>query len=85
MPWPNHKSIGPNARFYQAQGVKGMFVEGAFTSYGGDLQALRAGGGTAILHCCWLPSLRDSHSDPAVTVVTFCRNDGIALGLSCTS
>lgn len=42
QPLPNYFTIGPNERFFQANGVKGIFEEGAYQSSGADMPELRA-------------------------------------------
>ena len=41
-PHPNLRVIGPNIRFFVKNGVKGIFEQGAYTSYGADMAELRA-------------------------------------------
>ena len=41
-PHPNLRVIGPNVRFFVQHGVKGIFEQGAYTSYGADMAELRA-------------------------------------------
>ncbi len=41
-PHPNLRVIGPNVRFFVQNGVKGIFEQGAYTSYGADMAELRA-------------------------------------------
>lgn len=41
-PHPNLRVIGPNVRFFVHHGVKGIFEQGAYTSYGADMAELRA-------------------------------------------
>lgn len=41
-PHPNLRVIGPNIRFFVNHGVKGIFEQGAYTSYGADMAELRA-------------------------------------------
>jgi hypothetical protein len=42
MPWPNYFVLAPNIRFFQRHGVKGIFEEGNYKSYGGDLEAMKS-------------------------------------------
>jgi hypothetical protein len=42
MPWPNYFVLAPNIRFFKAHGVKGVFEEGNYKSYGGDLEAMKS-------------------------------------------
>ena len=41
MPWPDYYTLGPNTRFYLDHGVRGIFQEAAYQSYGADLAALK--------------------------------------------
>ena len=41
-PHPNLRVIGPNIRFFVNNGVKGIFEQGAYSSYGSDMAELRA-------------------------------------------
>jgi len=42
LPHPNWYSLGPNVRFFQQNGVKGVFEQGAYQSNGGEMAELRA-------------------------------------------
>ncbi|MHB9106955.1 MAG: DUF4838 domain-containing protein [Armatimonadota bacterium] len=42
LPHPNWFSLGPNLRFFQKYGVKGMFAQGAYQSFGAEMAELRA-------------------------------------------
>ncbi len=42
LPHPNWFSLGPNLRFFHQQGVKGMFAQGAYQSFGAEMAELRA-------------------------------------------
>ncbi|NLI01286.1 MAG: DUF4838 domain-containing protein [Chthonomonadales bacterium] len=42
MPHPNYFSLGPNVRFFHQHGVKGLFEQGAYQSYGSEMSELRA-------------------------------------------
>lgn len=42
MPHPNLRVLGPNVRFFVDHGVKGLFEQGAYQSYGADMAELRA-------------------------------------------
>ncbi len=42
MPHPNYYSLGPNVRFFHEHGVKGLFEQGAYQSFGSEMSELRA-------------------------------------------
>lgn len=42
MPHPNLRVLGPNVRFFVEHGVKGVFEQGAYQSYGSEMAELRA-------------------------------------------
>ncbi len=42
QPFPNWFTMGPNLRFFAAHHVKGVFEEGAYQSYGSEMQEMRA-------------------------------------------
>lgn len=42
MPFPNWDVIGPNQRFFAENGVKGLFEQGAYQSYGGTMAEMHA-------------------------------------------
>ncbi len=42
QPVPNYFVLGPNERFFRANGVKGVFEQGAYQSNGGEMSELRA-------------------------------------------
>lgn len=42
QPHPNLRVLGPNIRFFVRHGVKGIFEEGNYQSYGGEFAELRA-------------------------------------------
>ena len=42
MPWPNYYTLAPNIRFFVQHGVAGVFEEGNYKSYGGDLEAMKS-------------------------------------------
>ena len=42
MPFPNYFVLGPNARFFHRNGVVGLFEQGAYQSFGGEMSELRA-------------------------------------------
>lgn len=42
QPFPNYAVLGPNLRFFAANGVKGVFEEGAYESCGAEMAELRA-------------------------------------------
>jgi hypothetical protein len=42
MPHPNLRVLGPNVRFFADHNVKGIFEQGAYTTYGAEMAELRA-------------------------------------------
>eukprot|EP00658_Telonema_sp_P-2_P045189 TRINITY_DN3310_c0_g1_i3.p1 TRINITY_DN3310_c0_g1~~TRINITY_DN3310_c0_g1_i3.p1 ORF type:complete len:595 (+),score=118.35 TRINITY_DN3310_c0_g1_i3:95-1879(+) len=42
MPWPDYFSLAPNTQFYLNHGVKGIYQEAAYQSYGSDLAELKS-------------------------------------------
>ena len=42
MPHPNYYSLGPNVRFFHRNGVRGLFEQGAYQSYGSEMAEMRA-------------------------------------------
>jgi len=42
MPHPNLRVLGPNIKFFTEHGVKGIFEQGAYQSYGAEMAELRA-------------------------------------------
>ncbi|MCC6729124.1 MAG: DUF4838 domain-containing protein [Chthonomonadales bacterium] len=42
LPHPNWFALGPNVRFFQEHGVKGLFEQGAYQSFGSEMSELRA-------------------------------------------
>jgi hypothetical protein len=42
QPFPDWFTLGPNLRFFQAHHVRGVFEEGAYESFGGEMGELRA-------------------------------------------
>jgi hypothetical protein len=42
LPYPNWFNMGPNLRFFFANGVRGVFEEGAYQSHGSEMAELRA-------------------------------------------
>jgi hypothetical protein len=42
QPHPNWFTMGPNLRFFQSHHVKGVFEEGAYQSYGSEMEEMRA-------------------------------------------
>ncbi|MCW5942377.1 MAG: DUF4838 domain-containing protein [Fimbriimonadaceae bacterium] len=42
MPFPNWDVIGPNQRFFAENGVKGLFEQGAYQSFGGTMAEMHA-------------------------------------------
>ena len=41
QPWPDYANLAPNTRFYLDHGVKGLFQEGAYQSYGSDMAEMK--------------------------------------------
>jgi hypothetical protein len=56
MPHPNLRVLGPNVRFFVANGVKGLFEQGAYQSYGAEMAELRA---WVLAKLLWNPQLDD--------------------------
>lgn len=56
MPFPNLRVLGPNVRFFVDNGVKGLFEQGGYQSYGGEMAECRAWVLTKLL---WNPRLDD--------------------------
>eukprot|EP00948_MAST-09A_sp_MAST-9A-sp1_P001642 g1642.t1 len=42
LPWPDYHSIVPNTKFFKDHGVSGIFQEGVYQTYGGDLAELKS-------------------------------------------
>lgn len=42
MPHPNYFVLGPNVRFFHEHGVRGLFEQGAYQSFGSEMSELRA-------------------------------------------
>ena len=42
LPHPNLRVLGPNVRFFVEHGVRGVFEQGAYQSYGSEMAELRA-------------------------------------------
>lgn len=42
LPHPNYFSLGPNVRFFHQHGVKGLFEQGAYQSFGSEMSEMRA-------------------------------------------
>ena len=42
LPFPNWYVVGPNQKFYAANGVKGLFEQGAYQSFGGAMAEMQA-------------------------------------------
>lgn len=42
LPFPNYYVLGPNARFFHQNGVVGLFEQGAYQSFSGEMSELRA-------------------------------------------
>jgi hypothetical protein len=53
LPHPNLRVLGPNIRFFVAHGVKGVFEQGAYQSYGSEMAELR---GWVLAKLLWDPS-----------------------------
>jgi hypothetical protein len=49
MPWPDYFTLGPNIRFYRAHGVTGVYQEGQYKAYGGDMQEMKSWMGQKLL------------------------------------
>ncbi|RYI04282.1 MAG: DUF4838 domain-containing protein, partial [Acetobacteraceae bacterium] len=56
QPLPNYFVLGPNERFFRANGVRGVFEQGAYQSNGGEMAELRAWVQAQLL---WNPELDD--------------------------
>ncbi len=56
MPHPNLRVLGPNVRFFVDNGVKGVFEQGAYQSYGAEMAELRA---WVLAKLLWNPKLDD--------------------------
>ena len=41
QPWPDYYTVGANIRYLIAHGVSGVFMEGQYMAYGGDMQEMR--------------------------------------------
>jgi hypothetical protein len=57
MPWPNYDVLGPNIRYLLNNSVKGIFEEGQYWAYGGELQEMRS---YLVLKLMYNPSLNQS-------------------------
>ncbi|HNQ24196.1 MAG TPA: DUF4838 domain-containing protein [Phycisphaerae bacterium] len=53
LPHPNLRVLGPNVRFFAEHGVKGVFEQGAYQSYGSEMAELR---GWVLAKLLWDPS-----------------------------
>jgi hypothetical protein len=53
QPWPDYFSMASNIEFYIQHGVTGVYQEGQYMSYGGDLQELKSWLGMKLM---WDPS-----------------------------
>jgi hypothetical protein len=53
LPHPNLRVLGPNVRFFVDHGVKGVFEQGAYQSYGSEMAELR---GWVLAKLLWDPS-----------------------------
>ncbi len=56
LPHPNLRVLGPNIRFFVDHGVKGVFEQGAYHSYGAEFAPLRS---WVIAKLLWNPDLDD--------------------------
>jgi hypothetical protein len=56
LPHPNYFSLGPNVRFFQKHGVKGLFEQGAYQGNGAEMAELRA---WVLARLMWDPTLDD--------------------------
>jgi len=54
LPHPNLRVLGPNVRFFVDHGVRGIFEQGAYQSYGSEMAELR---GWVLARLLWDPSL----------------------------
>ncbi len=54
LPHPNLRVLGPNIRFFADHGVKGVFEQGAYQSYGSEMEELRE---WVLAKLLWDPSL----------------------------
>ncbi len=54
LPHPNLRVLGPNIKFFVEHGVKGIFEQGAYQSYGSEMAELRA---WVLAKMLWNPSL----------------------------
>jgi hypothetical protein len=54
LPHPNWFTLGPNMRFFQKNGVKGVFEEGGYQDYGGEMSEMRA---WVLAQLLWNPKL----------------------------
>ncbi len=53
MPHPNLRVLGPNVKFFVEHNVKGIFEQGAYTTYGAEMAELRA---WVLARLLWDPS-----------------------------
>jgi hypothetical protein len=56
LPHPDYFALGPNVRFFQKHGVKGLFEQGAYQGNGGEMAELKA---WVLARLLWNPSLDD--------------------------
>jgi hypothetical protein len=49
MPWPDYYSLATNIQTYAKRGVTGVYMEGQYKAYGGDLQVLKSWLGTKLM------------------------------------
>lgn len=54
LPHPNLRVLGPNVKFFVANGVKGLFEQGAYTTMGAEMAELRA---WVLAKLLWNPKL----------------------------
>ncbi|MCX6619881.1 MAG: DUF4838 domain-containing protein, partial [Acidobacteria bacterium] len=56
LPHPNYYSLGPNVRFFAANGVKGLFEQGAYQSFSSEMSEMRA---WVLAQLLWNPAQDD--------------------------
>jgi hypothetical protein len=56
QPFPDWFTLGPNIRFFRAHHVRGVFEEGAYESFGGEMAELRA---WVLAQLLWNPKQND--------------------------
>ena len=55
-PHPNWFTLGPNVRFFQQHGVKGLFEQGAYAGYGAEMSEMRS---WVLAQLMWNPAQDD--------------------------